>query len=634
MRRKRKPAARRFTTGAVLLSLLLLERAASAVTVQMQANKSSINLADTIDVHVAVQGGTEQIDPPPLEGEGFQVLSSGSQQSIQIINGRQSSTLVFTYRLRPTRAGTLRIPPVKVQIGGQTYQSNRGVTVEVQQIARIDDFFLELESSAKALYLQQEFTVTLKIYARRLSGSYADADPFASQGGTWPQLNIPWLEEMEGFDADPPKQYLESLHPNDRGSGFPINNYRWREFLNEYPFLFPLPRSTAARKASGGKEYGYFVYTLEKRFRAAKLGAFEFAPAVARGVIFVDGGARPQPREFVALSESLPVTVKDVPGDGRPATYTGAIGQFTISASVARDKAFVGEPMTLSLQVAGEGKLEAIAPIPLKIQKQLAEDFRIHEEPETGAIDKKTRTKTFTYGIRPNKAGIAAIPPIEFSYFDPREEKFVTIQTAEVPIIVEAGKTIGSTDVVSGAEAPAARINKAVERALYPNYIEPEALIARAPESRLGWPRLWLLAGPPAVYLVLLLVTWRRRRLAADPRIRRSRGAARKAHVSLKEAEAACRQGKYLEAYQAVHQAITQLIADRLDLPAAGMTPREAMEALARKKIAAEAHGRMAALLTACDQARYGLAAQEEAAVHQAILAARSLLKELEPCLH
>ena len=76
------------------MTFLLAAIPALGVTVQMGASKQAVSIVDTFDLQVAVQGAGQDIDPPQLEGEGFQVLSTGTQSSVQIFNGRQSSTLI------------------------------------------------------------------------------------------------------------------------------------------------------------------------------------------------------------------------------------------------------------------------------------------------------------------------------------------------------------------------------------------------------------------------------------------------------------------------------------------------------------------------------------------------------------
>lgn len=637
----RRPPRTAGLPGAATLWASLLPAMLAAVTVELDVDPPSVPVTDPFKVSITVRGEFDgEVEWPEIEENGFEFEEGPPQvmRSFQSINFRRSSAVVLSKVARPTRAGLIRIDPVTVRIGGESYSSRRGAAVRVRDVTRLDFFFLELEASRDKIYLDQRFTVELQIFARKLSGRYAETPPFPQGGRSWPRLEIPWFAGVAQLESEDLNEFAERFSPDSRGEGFPINNYSSQRFFDSAPLRFELPRSSVRREGPGGEEAEYFVYTLEKPFWATKPGTVTFDPVTARGYVFTDEpGRRPEAREVVALSGPLTVEIRDAPLEGRPPTYTGAIGEFTVSAEVltSRPKVWVGEPLTLKLTVTGVGRLESVGPIPLKEQEKLPELFRIHEEPLTGVLSEDRRSKEFTYGIRARTAEVDAIPPIAFSYFDPEAERYVTVTTDPLPIDVEQGEEAEVRVYDLEADRPMRR-HRVVERALYPIYDEPEAVVPRRPQGRVNPVQLGLLVVPPLVYVILLVFTLRHRKLTADPGILRARHAARRARATLAETEAKWREassGRDIEARREAHaglgRAITEFVADRVNRPAAGLTAAEATRILDENGVPAGLRDQIARILDTCENARYGSPASD-VDLEESIRVIRSSLKTLE----
>ena len=617
-------------------TLLFAVPAWAAVSVEVKANPENLTIADNFELTVTVRGTRKIIGKPIIQGGGFTILNISSSQHYQDFHGRKSASIVFTHIVKPTRTGTLNIPAVSIKVGNRTYKSRKGVSIQVVDIPRRDDFFMEVTSSKQKLFPEQELIVTLKIYAERLTGRYANQDPFISSGGTWPKLEIPWFEQMEGFNTRELSHFASHFNPSRNGPGFLVNNLTTGVFRDEVRFSFP--RSSKRLKGIDDSMKSYYVYTMRKKFQAVKSGNYVFQPITARGILFKSRGtgsnqsSAPKPEKIVVQSKALPITILELPRENRPPTFTGGIGEFSITSRLTnkKEEIWVGEPLTLQLIIRGKGRLESIGPPSLKSQKNIAESFRIHDEPQIGDIDITKGTKIFVYGIRPKNADIESIPSIQFSYFDLKKEEYVTAETDPIPINVQEGKSIGSSDITSYGESPVLRRYQTIRSAIYPIYNKPDALIPEKPPARISWVHIAFVAGSPMAYLLLLLVTLRRRRLDRDPRILRSRDAFRNAKSTLVEALSTENQGKKELAYPFISRALTGFIADRLYLPAMGLTPEESLQALAQKKISSELHTDVKELFEICELARYGSSDKDQTSLASLKDRAENLLKRLD----
>ena len=129
-------------------------------------------------------------------------------------------------------------------------------------------------------------------------------------------------------------------------------------------------------------------------------------------------------------TKPLPINVKPLPEDGKPENFTGAVGQYNITAHVDRRKLEVQNALTLSLQITGSGNIKTVTPP--KIPD--INGFRI--DPQNLANTTKDNSRVYTYAITPLKAGILWIPKIEYAFFNPNKHTYQTTETTSIPITV------------------------------------------------------------------------------------------------------------------------------------------------------------------------------------------------------
>ena len=129
------------------------------------------------------------------------------------------------------------------------------------------------------------------------------------------------------------------------------------------------------------------------------------------------------------LSQPIKVTVKPLPEEGRPANFSGAVGQnFTFTADLNKRQVSVGETFNLKLTIKGSGNLDAV--------KQ--PDLKFPEWIEVFESDRKTNSffrddrffgeVTYDYVLIARKEGKIILNPVEFSYFSSGDGRYVTLK--------------------------------------------------------------------------------------------------------------------------------------------------------------------------------------------------------------
>lgn len=131
-----------------------------------------------------------------------------------------------------------------------------------------------------------------------------------------------------------------------------------------------------------------------------------------------------QEKKVTLKTKDTQAKILPLPSEGRPADFSGAIGQFEITANAAPTEVAAGDPVTLKVIVAGAGNFDRVkAP---EIGKNLG--FRTYSPSSKfepfDSIGLGGR-KVFEAMVIPQNASVKSIPRIPFTYFNPDEGKYV-----------------------------------------------------------------------------------------------------------------------------------------------------------------------------------------------------------------
>ena len=133
--------------------------------------------------------------------------------------------------------------------------------------------------------------------------------------------------------------------------------------------------------------------------------------------------------------------------DGKPANFSGGVGEFTISSSISTKELKTNDAVTIKLVISGTGNLKLVNTPEVAFPKgflkytipRLTINFTLTREGLSG-------NKVIEYLAIPRHAGNFTIPPVEFSYFDLKSNSYKTIKTEAYNLKVEKGA--GNADQV------------------------------------------------------------------------------------------------------------------------------------------------------------------------------------------
>jgi hypothetical protein len=563
-----------------------------------------------IEAQVVVEGFEEEPRPEVVpaeapDGVGLQILAISPQisSSMSIVNGRmtqsRSVTWAISLQLLVDRPGPFSLPPLEVRQGARSLRLEGRDLVAVA-VPISDEVAVEISIPERPVYVGQRVRIGVRM-------SLAERLADALGGYTLRSELFDREEDFDFIDAEPA---------------------RGEQTLNVLAAGGAL-RLPAKVERVGGAARPTLAVTAQRTLVPLRAGTFEIAPAsvVLEEVTRWQRGVFPSDRRAAEtrlhLARDLPrrLVVKELPADGRPESFAGAVGGgFSLSLEADRSVVRVGDPITLTLTLRGDGNLEN-AGLPPLARAGLPAAFAVPEGIPPGIL--ADGAKVFRVPVRVRDESVREIPPLAYAWFDPEVEAYRTVETAPIALSVRRGETVGAEAVVggpaptSGAEPEGSRVPE--EGSARPRFtlvgadlsIETDpARLGRAERDRFGGAALRLALYVLSGVLLLAAVGVRaRERVPIEVRERRARLAR-----AARAVETASRDLSTPESLRAVAAGLRAL---QREARAAGAVPAEGLE-----EFLAECEDRIYAPSRAAEGAS-GLGERARALAHRLVEAGR-----------
>ncbi len=591
---------------AVLVAALAGTAVAQDTAVKVTISDRETYVGVPITLRVIIENA-EQHDAPEIpEIDDLTIRSTGGpQRSSQttIVNGRRSSFVrdTYIYQVVPQRAGEFTIPAVEVNADGTTFRT-QSLRIIATKSETDDLLFVEVVGGRDQLYVGEPLDVTLQIFLR----------PFADQrlnfrmneGHMWGRIDL--QNSSWGVFAEPLQEmYTQRQRPSGKA---------------------------VIREDSAGNPHRYFVYELRHQTWPQRPGTLDVGDVNIivnypvrlgrdRFSLFNDLTIE-QTRPLAVQATLSPIEIMPLPTDNRPPQFEGAVGQFTITTSANPTDVAVGEPITLTIQIRGTGRLDTLEPPPLPRVAELTRDFKVPTDPLAGEV--RGSAKQFNQSIRALRDDVTEIPRIPFAYFDPQSTEYVTTYSDPIPLTVRPTETVSATEIVDSGAAPRSNGQPLTEVAggILANYAGSSALLAQQAFTP-SWISNALLAVPPLAFVITWIFQRRCLRLH-DELYARRRHAKRNA---LRVIDAAVR-GAQTPIPAAITSAVAGYVADRCSLPPGGLTRAEIHARLTSQSIDAGLVDKIDTLLERCEALAYAPAGDE--AAHDLAQTARRCIARLE----
>ena len=525
--------------------------------------------------------------------KGFDVLmgpSPSRQSSVQIINGKTTSTrsITYTYILMATAEGSYTLPAASIVADGEQMLSN-AVEIKVlpadkaaasgtgssQSNGRTgtsrasassvadSDLFIRATVSKSSVYEQEAFLLTYKIY------TLVDLRGFDN-------VKLPDFKGFHSQEVELPTNRRWSLeHYNGRNYQTTI----YRQFV-----LFP---------QQAGK------LTIEPaRFDASVARAMQ---TIDPFEAFFNGGSNYMEIKKPLITPRITIDAKPLPA-GKPEGFSGGVGDFNISTTISSNSVKTNDAVTLKLIISGTGNMKLMD----TPEVHFPEEFEIYDP----KVDNKFRltnnglsgNQVIEYLAIPRTEGDYTIPPVQFSYFDCKSQTYKTLSTEAFPLHVEKGSG-DATQVVANfvSKEDLKVLNQDIR------YIKLGD-VSLSPRGRffLGSLACWLWYVVPALAFVVLFVLYRKQ-IAANANLAyvRTKKANKMAVKRLKSAGRLLAEGKQNDFYDEVLKALWGYVADKLSISTSSLTKDNVADKLRQHGVDDTLVGDFLSLLDTCEFARF-----------------------------
>jgi len=415
---------------AALLSAPSASSAADRLSIQIALDRNRVAVGEQAQATVFLR--SDGLDLPQFAFPtvpGLTVVRVADSQNFSWVNGRLSRSTTTLFTVTPSAPGRYTIPPIRIASGMERAES-APLTLEVGGAGSSapppavppgggtgepspvwgdqssPDLFVRLDVDRRRVYWNQPLIARFTFYTRvRLE-----------QEALWE------IAEAPGF---------------------------WREILGE-------PRRQRVRV--GGHEYlstQIVVAYFPTRTGRLAIGPGKVEARVLRRVDTPDPWSllgMPEVRtETIPLAtDRVAIDVRPLPG-GAPADFRGAVGRLSLDVRVDRKEARVGEPVTVTTVIRGDGNLAAAGDPDVRSTIPLR-SYEVGGGTTTDRSGDRLRgERRHEVAFVPEVPGAFSIEPVRLTWFDPFEERYRTQVSDQIRI--DVAPSAGGGDAGSGIAA-------------------------------------------------------------------------------------------------------------------------------------------------------------------------------------
>lgn len=407
----------------ILILFIAAQNVIAQVTFKAAVSKAELGLNERLRIEFSIdkQGG-DDFTPPDFQN--FKVLAGPSQSSsFSSINGKTSYKLTYSYVIQPLSKGVFTVPSAKITYEGEIIKSNTiriTVTDAVEIPKNPDDpryiaqqnVHLVTEVSNTNPYVGESISVVYKLFV--------DIN----------QVNV----------------------QNTREASTPSFNGFWNQNIE-------VKKWVAKNGTYGGKPHR-FVIVRKTVLIPHKAGRLEIDPLEMEITAGVPIGRRDffgnmlmNDVNFTLTSGKKTIKVKQLPELNKPFNFTGAVGDFSFTVTPSKTDLKANESAQIKVELRGEGNLKLVKLPGISTPAGLEKYDPEHKENIRTTLNGLSGNVFDQYAVVPQSRGKFKIPGVAFSYFNPKEERYYSVETDPIVLNALQGREISDDIAVSEKRA-------------------------------------------------------------------------------------------------------------------------------------------------------------------------------------
>jgi len=396
----------------LLLIILFTSMISAQVRFEAKVSKKQLGINERLRIDFEMNEDGDNFNPPSFENF---IVVGGPNQSVSHswINGKKTFSKTYSYFLSPKSKGKFTIKQATIEINGEIYKS-LPISVLVSKaidkprdpndpdIMVAENIHLVADVSNLNPYLNEAITVVYKLYVSPNTGV-----------SNWREIDSP--------------RYNDFWSQNIDIKGLKILNGTYKGEDYRYVVL----RKTVLYPQKSGK--------LE--IEPLSLDITVDVPTKRRNIF----GERLMTQAHKTISAgSRSINVKGLPEQGKPANFTGAVGDFDFKVTTTKKELNASESLQANVVVSGKGNLKLFELPKLSLPSSLEVYEPENADNISTNIGGMRGNRSESYTIVPQFKGKYPMPSISFSYFDLQTESYKNLMSNELVINVLEGPTNNS----------------------------------------------------------------------------------------------------------------------------------------------------------------------------------------------
>ena len=411
------------------------------------ANKRNVSRDDLVTIQFNIENAdqVQQFIPPSFND--FRVVQGPMHVSgSSTVNGNETRYVSFVYVLQPQLTGKYALSGASAKVNGKrvvfntvhidvkpssghsynqySFPGNIAGDADMQHlysdyiIRKGEDMrdkirknlFIKVDADKTSCYEGEPLVATYKLYTRLHSESKVARRPSFNGFSVYDMIDpssVPsTIEKLNGKDFNVYLIRKAQLFPLQSGT----LQLDPAEVENEITFL---------RADYAMKDKGEHLNDL--------LNAFGADDLKNEGI---------ETENVTIRSNPVHIEVKALPAVTKPHSFDGAVGSFSIQATIDHNEVYMNDVAVMKVMIKGEGNFGVINSPSIKWPKGIEVFEPSIKEDYLKSVVPMRGYKTFEYRFVPRQTGDIIIPAVAFSYFDPATNAYQTVRTDSLQVRV------------------------------------------------------------------------------------------------------------------------------------------------------------------------------------------------------
>ena len=538
--------------------------------------------------------------------DGFTVVGgpfTSSSSSFSMVNGSMSHTVknTYTYALQAYKEGTFPIGPASLTVKGEKVSSESFVikvlpddgsyaassggdassgssqgksqnTNDPQVSGK--DLFLKVIPTKKSAYVGEQIVLTYKLYTK-VPVSSLSVDKMPSYAGFWTKD----ISDNNGGSLRQSSEYVNGMEYT----------------VAEIQKIIVVPQRSGKLNLDPMSIECIAQIRTESNRRQSNdpFDIFFNDPFFNRNIVNV--------KKELSTS-ALTIDVKNLPESGKPASFAGAVGNYNFRSDIDKTELRTNEAFTLTLTVSGAGNIELLQ-MP---EPNFPPDFEVYDPKITTSPNITAQglsgTKKAEYLVIPRRAGNFNLSPVEFSFFNPANGTYTTLNSESYAVHVEKGSgDEGDGGIYASNQEGIKYLGSDVR-----HIMTGDPHLKAMHSAFFGTaPYFVILLAMLLVFIILLMVSKKREQSKQDVAANRNKKATKVARARLKKADQYLKVKDQNNFYVEMSQALWGYISDKLGIERSKLSMDTVSEAMKEKNVPDDLTQQFVDTLNSCEFARF-----------------------------